>query len=131
MTVGVGVRARLDLAASQALWGDFSLLAHAEHGLLLARGRFGGRPLFYTRDFDRARALVACSRLAPLVRLIGRGTIDRERLCAFVATTSADDVSRTHYRELARVPAGTAMLIRSDGRRQIERRERTQRHLVK
>jgi asparagine synthetase B (glutamine-hydrolysing) len=52
------------------LQGPFAFAAVSGDGLLLGRGRLGGYPLYYARDRDNC--VIACSRLAPLVRLLGK-----------------------------------------------------------
>jgi asparagine synthase (glutamine-hydrolysing) len=98
-------------AAFDALAGDFALVRALEDGLLLARGRFGGRSLYYAIDRD-GRAIVVCSRLAPLARMgarMGATRVDHERLAAWVSATIPADAERTAYEGIARVRSGTAL----------------------
>lgn len=110
-----GRRGFIDLPACDGLWGDFALAALRSDGLLLARGRFGGRPLYYARLED-GRTFVACSRLQPLVCILGqRAPLDVTSLCAFVSWSAHADHTRTVYSTIRRLPSGTAVNVGSDG----------------
>lgn len=76
-----GDPARWSLADASRVSGDFSLIVPRADGLLLARGRFGGRPLYYARGPDRS--VLACSQLAPLsgVECGKTGCTDRASIC--------------------------------------------------
>jgi asparagine synthase (glutamine-hydrolysing) len=66
--------------ATQDLRGDFACVRRDGRALVLARSRFGGRPLFYARVDD---AVVACSSLLPLASLLrGRLTLNLDHLAA-------------------------------------------------
>jgi asparagine synthase (glutamine-hydrolysing) len=61
------------------LRGSFSFAALQDEGLVLGRGRLGGRPMFYGRDAEGT--LIACSRLSPLAQLLGKqGSWDSHRI---------------------------------------------------
>ncbi len=67
--------------------GAYSLVWFREGRAILARGRFGGCPLYYGPDRDGT--LVVCSRLAPLLSALNRTpSIDRRRLAAVVLTST-------------------------------------------
>ena len=69
--------------------GAFSAAALQSGSLLLARGRFGGRPLYYAREGLNGRTIVACSRLEPLIQTMGFApSLDDQRMLEFVATGS-------------------------------------------
>jgi asparagine synthase (glutamine-hydrolysing) len=80
----------------------------------LARGRFGGRPLYYA-SLPLTRALLVCSEIAPLVRALESVSLNADRLCAAVTRTFLDDQSQTHYREIRRVPSACVLRMGADG----------------
>jgi asparagine synthase (glutamine-hydrolysing) len=103
-------------AGPYRLEGDFALIAGEGESLRLACGLFGGRPLYYTwLDED---CLVACSRLAPLVRLLGPApALCEEALAAAIAAVPCPDAAATLYSRIRRVTSGEVLHIGRSVRR--------------
>jgi asparagine synthase (glutamine-hydrolysing) len=101
------------LAAPASLRGDYGLIAFGESELVLARGRFGGRPLFYTWALGpKGRSLVVSSRLEPLVKLLpDRPRLDLGRLAGALVRAVPRDHSQTYYAGIFRVPCATILRI--------------------
>jgi asparagine synthase (glutamine-hydrolysing) len=100
---------------------DVALVAAADRGeLILARGRFGGRPLYYATHAPTG-ALVASSELGPLASLLGATRVDNGRLSAFLLGTTLVEHSRTFFADIRRVPSACA--IRLGPRGVVERRD--------
>lgn len=95
--------------------GDFALVATAisEDELLIARGRFGGRPLYYACDPRSGRVLV-CSRLQPLVDAVAPA-LRVEALGAHLVRRSPFDPSHTLYRTIYRVPSACVLRVGPEG----------------
>jgi asparagine synthase (glutamine-hydrolysing) len=90
--------------------GDYCLIALRDNCLVLARGRFGGRPLYYGRHEDGST--IACSRLAPLVSVLSASPqVDTRRLAAILLTTSYRDFDRTVYKGIRRVVSGATIVV--------------------
>ncbi len=95
------------------LRGCFALVAVRGGGLLLGRGRFGGRPLFYANE--AGGRVVVCSRLAPLAATLDRPLqLDDEKLAAMVAGGTPSLRSRTVYRGIRRVLPGEWIQLAHD-----------------
>jgi asparagine synthase (glutamine-hydrolysing) len=94
--------------------GAFCAARLEADGLSLARGRFGGRSLFYAYEADR-QVILACSRLEPLVRTLSpRPRLDEARLVELLAERPIED-GRTAYREIRRVPSGYTLRLARTG----------------
>jgi asparagine synthase (glutamine-hydrolysing) len=103
---------RCDAALNlEDLTGPFALVAARGDTLVLARGRLGGHPLFYATDRD---LWLACSRLEPLVRVLGRsGSFDTRGLAELVLDFPGD--ISTAYRGISRLRAGEVLSIGPQG----------------
>ena len=99
-------------AAIERMRGRFALAASTADGLLLGRGRFGGRPLFFVSDEN---AVVACSRLAPLARTLRDKRIDADALAPTLVGAAMGDVANTVYRRIHRVRSGEVLLVAPSG----------------
>jgi asparagine synthase (glutamine-hydrolysing) len=104
-----------------ALRGDYALVALRDAELVVARGRYGGRPLFYTwTPGPEDRSLVVSSRLEPLVRLQpSRPALDRERLAAALVRAVPRDHQRTYYAGIFRMPCATIARLDEKGTRSL------------
>jgi asparagine synthetase B (glutamine-hydrolysing) len=100
--------------------GDFAFAASIDDGdaLLLARGRFGGRPLYYALGPSTGSAL-ACSRLEPLVAALGHPPLDVDALAATLVHADTADHATALYRGVRRVPGACVLRL---GARGIEAR---------
>src|SRR5205085_367609 len=98
------------------LRGDFAVAAIEGAGdasaLLLARGRFGGRPLFFVRPADGV--LVACSRVPPLLALVSPLRADLVGLASVVWMDVAQEHERTVFEGVTRVRACEALRVARD-----------------
>ncbi len=102
------------VAAVSGTGGEYALIAPQNAGLLLARGRYAGRCVYYA--CPRAGAILACSRLEPLVAALAEPlTFDVRWMAAMIAAESCDDLSATVYRRIRRLRAGEALFIDSNG----------------
>jgi asparagine synthase (glutamine-hydrolysing) len=93
--------------------GDYALIAGQPNGLLLARGRLAGRCLYAART-DRG-VVAACSRLEPLIAVVGRVTANVRTLAALILAEGSDDFGATVFREVRRVEASQAIVVGSSG----------------
>lgn len=111
------VRGDLERLDSGELRGDFGLVALRADGLYLARGRFGGRPLYFAEAATRmGRALMVCSRLAPLAASLGRPLhVRASRLAALVCRMTGKNHEETVYREIGRVASGERVCLTLGG----------------
>jgi asparagine synthetase B (glutamine-hydrolysing) len=99
------------------LKGSYALAAAQGDTLILARGRLGGHPFYYSSDGD---ILLACSSLDPLVRVLARaGDIDPQGLAELLLDFPAG--RPTAYRGISRLCAGEVLHIGPQG---IERSRR-------
>jgi asparagine synthase (glutamine-hydrolysing) len=91
----------------------FSLAAlTADGGLLLARGRFGGRALYYAHT---RFGLIACSRLAPLIALDADREVDELRLADSILNRPPEgDAASTIYRGVKRLRPAEILVARHD-----------------
>ncbi|HEY1691523.1 MAG TPA: asparagine synthase-related protein [Polyangiaceae bacterium] len=89
--------------------GDFAFVAAVDGEVLLGRGHFGGRPLYYATD-PKTNAVLICSELAPLLRLVDQA-VDHERLAGHVVWRQPADPSRTYWSAIKRVPSGHILRI--------------------
>jgi asparagine synthase (glutamine-hydrolysing) len=98
-------------AANAKTSGDFARLTLRDSGLLLESGRAGGyRPVFVASP--SRELVVACTHLAPLLRLLPyRPALDREYLAGLLLGRSPP-ADATPYRGVARLPLGDAWLVR-------------------
>jgi asparagine synthase (glutamine-hydrolysing) len=104
----------------QTVAGDFArIVANDREELVLTRGQFGGRPLYYALAAD-AGSVLACSDLTPLVAALGQVDVDLERLAARLLGKAHRDRSRTFYRQIQRVPSAATLTIGTDGVRSHE-----------
>jgi asparagine synthase (glutamine-hydrolysing) len=95
--------------------GDFALVAASgEQELLLAKGRFGGRPLYYAND-RTGESLVVCSRLGPLVATLEDNSLDLSALGTYLVWDTPPDACQTLYRRVRRVPPACALRMGVDG----------------
>jgi asparagine synthase (glutamine-hydrolysing) len=90
-----------------ALRGEFGVIARNSETVRLARGHFGGRPLYYTVPRSD-QSTVVCSRLGPLVTLVDGGcTLDRQYLAFMMAGISDHTrIERSPFAEIHRVGPG-------------------------
>lgn len=110
-----GALDELDAARAVNLRGDFAVVAARRDGVLLARGRFGGRPLYYAHEND-GRTVVVCSHLAPLVAIGTRErALDADRLAAMVLVSGSGDASSTPYVGISRVRSCEAIVLSREG----------------
>jgi asparagine synthase (glutamine-hydrolysing) len=80
-----------------------ALILASRDGVLLARGPFGGEPLYYAVE-GRGSRFVACSRLAPLVSILEeRPALRVERLGALLVSGTGSDSAATHFTPIFRV----------------------------
>jgi asparagine synthase (glutamine-hydrolysing) len=94
--------------------GCFSAVAVRRGGLLLGRGRFGGRPLFYARGPHGS--LVVCSRLAPLAATSPDACdLDLEKLAAMLTGSTPSERDRTVFRGVHRLASGEWIQFFPDG----------------
>lgn len=100
-----GFRARSDCSAV-AMGGASELL--------LVRGPFGGRPLYYARD-GASSAVVAGSRLGGIATAVGRRVPNADWLSSYVMDDPLVDQTATPYDAVARVPSSTTLRIRPEG----------------
>jgi asparagine synthase (glutamine-hydrolysing) len=101
--------------------GDYCLIALRGDGLVLARGRFGGRPLYYARHNDGST--IACSRLAPLVSALSASPqVDTRRLAAILLTTTYREFERTAYKGIQRVVSGATLVVTGERTLTLPRR---------
>jgi asparagine synthase (glutamine-hydrolysing) len=106
--------------------GDFAFASRSnvrEDEILLGRGRFGGRPLYYTSS-EHGESVVACSRLGPLLAAVGDRAICADALSAAVLGTIPVDAEKTLYRRIHRVPAACVLRVGVEGVRSQQRLDR-------
>ena len=97
------------------LRGDFAAAAlSGQDELLLARSRFGGRSLYWTTD-PRSGALLACSRLSPIVAGLDGVSVNETRLAASLIRATLSDQTQTHYRGIHRVPSACVLRVGPEG----------------
>lgn len=97
------------------LRGDFAIAALAgKDELVLARGRFGGRPLYWATNL-RDGVLLACSEFAPLAAALDDVRVNANRLAAFAVLGTPSDHTQTYYREIHRVPSACVLRIGPEG----------------
>lgn len=97
-----------------------SMVAASDGALLLARGPYGGRPLYYSISHG-GRRLLACSRLAPLLAsLAAIPEINVERLAVILVAGYVADASATPYVSILRVQPCESLCFK--GRDPIRRR---------
>src|SRR5262249_10961788 len=102
------------MGSIDTLRGPFAFACAQERGLVLGRGRFGGHPLYYGRD--REGAVVACSRLEPLARLLGvESNLDTSRMTELLLTTPGG--SATMYQGIRRPRAAELLFFDHAGER--------------
>jgi asparagine synthase (glutamine-hydrolysing) len=95
--------------------GDFAVaevLPEGQGQLLLARGRFGGRPLYVAQTRE---GLIACSRLDVLARVLGDPPLSPDGLTAHVVRAPGNDPTQTIYRGIQRVPPASALVVDPTG----------------
>lgn len=92
-----------------SIFDDFTLrspsclVAIDDDGLLLARGPFGGRSLYYASN-PAGDAIVACSRIEPILTWLKPfPAVDVERLAELLVTEEPLDCASTPYRGVSRV----------------------------
>lgn len=86
--------------------------------LLLARGPFGGRPLYFAM-LDDGDTVVACSDLLPVVvQLRDRADVDIDGLAAIVSTSDDGDPTRTAYAQIRKVDSCQVVLFTA-GRKRV------------
>jgi asparagine synthetase B (glutamine-hydrolysing) len=96
------------------LRGDFALVARRGNALRLARGRFVGRPLFWSRV---DHAVVACNWLLPLARLLGpMFELNIDHIYAVFDPTLWSSLNPLPTRRVFRVGANTVVDVDSAGR---------------
>lgn len=112
-TRGGGARPRFaSLEEATRATGPWAEVASIPGGLLVARGTAGGQSLYYAR---MSGAVVACSRLAPLIHLT-RAPIDPEALAELVYTGVLPP-GATPYTGLRRAEVATALEVTPTGGR--------------
>jgi asparagine synthetase B (glutamine-hydrolysing) len=93
--------------------GDFALAVGRPDGLLVARGRFASRCLYFARLPDGGVA--ACSRLEPLAACLDHVTPNVRTLAALVLARASEDMAATVFNEISRVDAAQAILLGQRG----------------
>ena len=88
-----------------------------DDGLLLARGRFGGRALYFASD-DRGEILLACTSLEAIARAQRVKRIRRERLASLLLLLPDEDPEQTVYEGIHRLRSATESVLRVRGRRE-------------
>jgi asparagine synthase (glutamine-hydrolysing) len=98
-----------------SIFDDFTLrspsclVAIDDDGLLLARGPFGGRSLYYASNLGDD-VIVACSRLEPILAWLSPfPSVDVERLAELLVTEEPLDCAATPYRGVSRVASCLAI----------------------
>jgi asparagine synthase (glutamine-hydrolysing) len=88
---------------SKRLRGTYALIGTCDSGtgLVLARGALGGRPLFFADAEDGA--IIASSRLAPLVKAIDAHEINADRLASLTVFTVSPEPRATPFTRISRV----------------------------
>jgi asparagine synthase (glutamine-hydrolysing) len=95
------------------LRGDFAWVGRRDGHLRLARGRFGGRPLFWMRAGD---ATIACSRLEPLAAAARMDLVlDVEHLLAVFDGTAAFYAGRLPFAGAFKIAPNTVVDLDPDG----------------
>jgi len=103
----------VNLENSCKMGGDYALVAGRPDCLLLARGRFASRCLYFARLPDGGVA--ACSRLEPLAACLNNVTANVRTLAALVLAQTSDDLSATVFNEIYRVDAAQSILLGGEG----------------
>jgi asparagine synthetase B (glutamine-hydrolysing) len=118
----------VDLDAANLASGVGALVALApgrEGAAVLARGALGGRPLYYASTAEGA--WVACSRVEPILAVLGRRpAIDADRVAAHVAGLAHPDVEATSFAGVRRVAPCTAVEL-TPGRTRVAPRPSVER----
>jgi asparagine synthase (glutamine-hydrolysing) len=85
-----------------------ALSSTRDGGVILARGSFGGRPLYYARTSEGG--WIACSEVEPILAALGtRLPIDVDRIASHVAAATHPEASATSFAGLSRVEPCTAV----------------------
>ncbi len=93
--------------------GEFALAQLHDGGAVLARGRFGGRPFYWTRT---GNGWMACSDLPALVGALGRRpALDRRRLAALAVYKWAVGEDTTVYEGVSQLRSGEVLRLGRDG----------------
>jgi asparagine synthase (glutamine-hydrolysing) len=110
-----------------SIFDDFTLrspscvLAMDDEGLVLARGPFGGRSLYYASN-ESAGEVVACSRFEPILAWLSPfPSVDVERLAELVAMRDSLDAASTPYRGISRVGSCFAIRFSVRGKSVVKR----------
>ena len=108
----IGAEVTLESMSDASLFrGPFAFAAARERELRLGCGRFGGHPLYFSREADGS--IVACSRLDPLARLRENPPL-RETAIAELAV-GLPGGSHTVYANVERVRAAEIIRFGADG----------------
>jgi len=90
----------------------FAIADRPKRELLLARDRFGEKPLLY---LDEARGTTFASELTPLSRIAGRRAVDADALGRYLVLNYVPG-EQTLFKGVRRVPPGSWRRYRADGR---------------
>jgi asparagine synthase (glutamine-hydrolysing) len=91
--------------SSLGLKDAVALFAAADGDLVIARGPFGGRPLYFAVE-DKGDTVTACSDLLPVVnQRAACAEVDVDGLAAQIANCAGPDPTRTPYRDIRRLGA--------------------------
>jgi asparagine synthase (glutamine-hydrolysing) len=102
--------------SSLELRDPVALFAATEQELVIARGPFGGRPVYFAVE-DKGDTVIACSDLLPVVKQIAAPTeVDAIGLAAQIADCVGPEPTRTPYRHIRRL--GACEVARFGGGRQ-------------
>jgi asparagine synthase (glutamine-hydrolysing) len=97
-----------DTSSELVLRDACCIMAADDAGLLLARGPYGGRPLYYASE-HADRVVVACSRLEPLVASSDQThALNAERLGALIMSATGDPTA-TVYQGVSRLRSCTGI----------------------
>jgi asparagine synthase (glutamine-hydrolysing) len=103
--------------SSLGLRDPVALFAAADRGLILARGPFGGRPVYYA-VLDDGSSVIACSDLLPIVRQLSATIqVDVEGLAAQIVDCIGPDPARTPYRSIRRLDTCEVLRVGPEGQR--------------
>jgi asparagine synthase (glutamine-hydrolysing) len=105
--------------AGSELKGDFALVGRRSGRLVLARGRFCGRSVYFCRVGD---ATVACTRLLPLAALLrGNLRLNIDHLCAPLDGRSWAWLNPLPFEGMRSVPLNSRVEIDARGTEEISR----------
>src|SRR5262249_49718114 len=93
--------------------GDFAVAMRDERRLVLARDRFGLRPLYFVRGDGLKPVLHFCTNLADLVA--AGEALDDDAVFDFLLFGQNENAATTTYKRIARVPPAHVVVIDDSG----------------